>query len=336
VRKLFLIIPLMLSCSPKSDYLSPQPHIVREKHSDKPGDLNMSIGAAVDILFVVDDSGSMGTHQQNLSDNIDRFVSHLRAFQILDYHIGVITTNEDVAPNFKKENLVASVAYKGELVDKDFITRDTVDGEAILKRRLLVGTDGNSTESVFAPVRLALSEPNLSNANKGFYRPEAYLAVFVITDTEDQSKVDTPISFFNFLSDLKDLNKVMVYGAISPTGSNCPRDDYGDRLEQFFKLIHASYFSLCDADFGDRLAGAAMSLIRKVGATIKLTRHPVPSTIHVQYGSQVIPNDFRKGWTFDPTTNSIYLGPDLVLDPNQPAGSKLTIEFDIAEVKANN
>lgn len=49
------------------------------------------ITAEVDILFVVDDSGSMRAHQATLAKNIDRFVDAFAKKSIVDFHIGVLS-----------------------------------------------------------------------------------------------------------------------------------------------------------------------------------------------------------------------------------------------------
>ena len=51
----------------------------------------------VDILFVIDNSGSMSDEQQNLASNFNRFIEVLADQVDLDYRIAAVTT--DQAPN---------------------------------------------------------------------------------------------------------------------------------------------------------------------------------------------------------------------------------------------
>jgi hypothetical protein len=59
------------------------------------GDPTEVFDPRVDILFVVDSSGSMMSHQENLAKNIDLFVDKFVQAGTLDFHVGVITTDMD-------------------------------------------------------------------------------------------------------------------------------------------------------------------------------------------------------------------------------------------------
>src|SRR5690349_494813 len=81
-----------LSCSPKN----PKAHIIPDNTEEKVVQDNTQVfDPKVDILFVVDNSGSMGTHQQNLSANVSKFTQAFIKGSILDYNIGIVTTDMD-------------------------------------------------------------------------------------------------------------------------------------------------------------------------------------------------------------------------------------------------
>ena len=52
-----------------------------------------------DILFVIDDSVSMDDHQNNLVQNINKFTEVFLQKSVLDYNIGVISTDNDGSKN---------------------------------------------------------------------------------------------------------------------------------------------------------------------------------------------------------------------------------------------
>lgn len=54
--------------------------------------IDIRSGAKIDILFVIDDSGSMAAHQRELVDSIDPLFERLAAIEA-DYHIGFTTTD---------------------------------------------------------------------------------------------------------------------------------------------------------------------------------------------------------------------------------------------------
>src|ERR1044072_8685253 len=80
----------LAGCAPSSPQLGTTP--------DKQGPISLkaekskyAVNSKVDILVVVDDSLSMGKHQENLAANIDKFVDAFVKNGMIDFHIGVTT-----------------------------------------------------------------------------------------------------------------------------------------------------------------------------------------------------------------------------------------------------
>lgn len=325
-----VVVALTGGCAPESPKLVPLPVAKPERVRDV-SDVRVSFQRAVDILFVVDDSGSMSTHQQNLAKNIGLFTQGMKTNQTLDYHIGVLTSNMDYQP----WRPVVGYGWKGELngVTK-FVTKLTPGGDLELAKNLNPGVDGSGTEVFFTPVEAALTPPLLNGANKGFYRPDAYLAIVFLTDAEDQSRLSAG-DFHKFLLGLKggDADKIISYGVYIPSSvSNCQRsgEPIPRKLEEFFKLTKATTLGLCDADYGMKLAELGADLVRRVGSILYLSRPAVPETIKVTFGSQTIPNHPDLGWIYDPTRNALIFGEAIDLLP-EPAGTEIEVDFIAAE-----
>jgi hypothetical protein len=284
--------------------------------------------AKIDILFVVDDSGSMSGHQTDLSTNVDQFVHSFLNNRLIDYHIGVITTTGD-----EYESPYYPATHNGRLQGYPaYIDSTTPDALTKLQNTLMVGTSGSGNEMVFTPTIQALTDPVLSQENAGFYRPDAYLVVVFITDAEDHSTMSSA-DFVQFLYNLKPgaPKKIITYAAIVPTSEvNCARDEPGRtpiRIEEVLTATNGIEFSLCAPDFGQKLASVGADLIKKiVFRSIHLSRVPAVETIKVSFGSQVIPQDKLVGWSFDPTNVDIFFGKDLVWTYQSP-GTKLKVEF---------
>lgn len=284
----------------------------------------------IDILFVVDNSGSMDTHQRNLASNVDAFVNEFLKSSIIDYHIGVVSTDIE-------SDSWSGVPCCGKLVGKPkYVERTTPQVATVLAKMIKIGTDGSGTERVFSPILDAMGTQSQA-WNQGFFRKDAFIAVVFITDAEDQSR-ETAQDLYDFLvKEKKDPAKILGYGAIIPTGvddSRCPRDawDPPTKIEEFLKLVQnagKNEFGLCDPDFGQQIAGMGKDIVKKVGGRMKLNRPPVVETIKVMYGTQEIPNDFKKGWTFDPADNSLYFGQEITWT-TQPPGTTVKIDFKAA------
>lgn len=293
----------------------------------------------VDILFVIDDSGSMGGHQGRLANNIGLFVNQFFNGSILDYHIGVTTSSTSI-----QHDGGINWPYPwgdGKLMGSPtFVDRNTPNGLTVLKEKMVVGTKGAGYERFFSPVKMALTEPNLSGFNKGFYRPDAHLALVFITDAEEQS-TELPLKKFEeFLLNLKSGNqdKILSYAVIIPTAlgqspPGCIRDPYTmpHILEKFIADMKGQSFGLCDADFGQKLAKMGANLADRVGKYIFLGRKPIEHTIVVRYGTQIIPQDSQVGWMYDPSRVALLFG-EKVQWSTQPRGTQVEVDFKPANV----
>jgi len=324
------VVGLITACSPESPKLVPPPEAKPERVRDTSG-IKVSFNRSVDILFVIDDSGSMSGHQFNLAKNIGLFTAGINANQVLDYHIGVLTSNMDSPP----WRPAPGYGWKGELNGSTkFITKKTPNASRELETNLKPGIDGSGTEVFFTPVQAALTPPLVNGANAGFYRPDSYLALVFLTDAEDQSRLSAS-DFYKFLLNLKkgDADKIITYGVHIPSNiSSCPRsgEPMPKKLEEFFKLTNATAFGLCDADFGVKLAELGADLVRRVSSVLYLSRPAQPHTIKVTFGTQTIPNHPDKGWIFDPSRNAILFGEEIELLP-EPTGTEIEVDFVAAE-----
>ncbi len=322
-----LLILSLGACSQNSPKLIPA-----ESKEDLIAKQQGSINTAVlnpmwDILFVIDDSGSMGSAQENLAYNVHKFTEAIYKNQLIDFHIGVITTTglENPASYYGGPmGTVTTTVPKnccGRLVgETKFVTRDTVNGIDILATNLIVGTNGSGSEAFFDPIYMALDQngPVASYSNTGFYRSEAMLAIIFVTDTDDQSRMVDPYSMSQFLLKLKgeDKNKIFLAAAnvsdadydkklCAGEGDQIPTNS---RLADFFELMGGgSMFSLCDFNFGLKLAKLGVDISQRA-QTMYLGQVPQLGSIHVTIGGQEVPQDPLTGWSYDPVKVAIRFG----------------------------
>jgi hypothetical protein len=164
--------------------------------------------AAADILFVIDDSGSMGEEQANLAKNFDNFFATLKGSG-LDYQVGIVTTDVDYEE--KAGRLQGDVKV---------LKPDTAELEQHFKTSVAVGTNGSTQEQGLEAIRLALTAPNKDATNAGFLREGSRLAVIIISDEEDQSPL--PVSQYTaFLSQLKGGLKKITFASLVGQEGGC-------------------------------------------------------------------------------------------------------------------
>jgi hypothetical protein len=151
----------------------------------------------IDILWVIDNSGSMATSQTNLANNFAAFISRFNT-KGYDFHMGVTTTDAFYS------DFGYTSAYS-RLRDGVGATRSgvyvmdpsTPDLENVFKKNVKMGTAGSGDERALSSMKATLL--NTWDANVSFRRPEAFLAVIIVSDEEDfsQSVVDFNESYSN-------------------------------------------------------------------------------------------------------------------------------------------
>lgn len=332
-----LTVSFLGACdSSKNPVYVPMEKIVNEEVSEKPTDFNI-FNPKVDILFVIDNSGSMQSVQQAMANNAQRFADEMSRVSILDYHIGVLSTDMD------------NCTYSGSGSKKcgfligypTYVEKTTPDLVSTLAGRMVLGTNGSPSEVMFTPVMAALAPALEAGYNKGFYRQDAFLAVIFITDANEQSRV-SPEEFLRFLTTKKsDPAKVLGYGVIRKLAEekSCSgSEDLDEKLETFLSKVvngddrQSNVLSLCDADYGPKLAAFARDIVKRTAGSVKLSRRPILRTLRVFYGTQEIPNDAKTGWVYVPSDNSISLSEGIEWDMTQGAGVGLRIDFEAADL----
>jgi hypothetical protein len=324
----------VVSCSPENPKAYIKPVVPEEKVIQ---DNTEVFDPKVDILFVVDDSGSMASHQRNLATNVAKFTSTFTKSSVLDYNIGIVTTDMTGSSWGSRKVCCGKMVGSTRIVNKN-----TPNADQTLARNLIVGTDGSASEASFDPVVAALSAPLLTGWNNGFYRPDASLVIIFLTDAEDQSDNVDAAGLYRFLLNLKHGNasKLLSYGVLVPTNDtlDCNRDDgYSSprRIESFLAMVpnnKNNIMNICDPDYGTRLASMAKDIVDKVGNIIYLSRAPDFLSIRVSYGNIELPQDYHKGWSFDPKKNAIMLG-DKIDWSSQPSGSRIKVFYNAATFK---
>lgn len=135
----------------------------------------------VDVLWVIDNSGSMSDDQKALADNFDAFMNYFVPMGIR-YHMGVTTTDMASPTQFGK----MQGTYGDGQHYVDWTMREAGDDQFRTTIKKL-GSNGSSSERGLSAMQVSLSEEMQSGHNAGFLRADASLAVVFLSDEEDQS-----------------------------------------------------------------------------------------------------------------------------------------------------
>jgi hypothetical protein len=247
----------------------------------------------MDILFVIDDSGSMQEEQTNLANNFPMFANILNSYMVstgeqLDYRVGITTTGRDIQynevieiPGFPTQTVpMSEQGDDGAMrqtcgMQRRWLERTDADMASTFTCAANVGTGGPSVEMPLYCSELALKDRVTDGTNAGFLRDDALLAVVYITDEDDCSRRDNnfnqyvdqpctdeaPQQWVDFLDQLKG-DRGRWAAAVIAAPQDCT-SDFGDaaaapRLQQFVQEAgtNAVFSSICEGDLAGALTEA--------------------------------------------------------------------------------
>ena len=269
----------------------------------------------VDILFVIDDSQSMVEEQRSLASSASAYLDHLRA-QNIDFHLAVTTT--DVSPSGPRGAFVGATKV---------ITPQTPNAGEVFAENVLVGTSGAALEQGLEAMRLALSEPLRSGVNAGFLRPDASLAVIVISD-EDDGSPGTVLDYQQFLFGLKtpgDGGRVVVNAVVAPPERCATAPSAGLRYLALVESTGGVAESICEFDWTTALRTFPNPGFGYANQFFLIRRPEAVSRVLVN-GVELprrVPGAQRDSWRWDEPTNSIIFEIFAVPEP----GAEITVEL---------
>ncbi len=230
---------------------------------------------AVDLLFVIDNSGSMADEQANLIGSVPAFIDGIRDRLGVDtdYHVGVVSTDESSfnAPSCRTtgalitrtEGDLSSDEDCGPYVEGTTFMTPHDDLEAAFSCAAQLGIDGNGIERPMDAMTAALrADGDLQSCNGGFLREEALLVVVVITDEEDDGdSAGSPASWYESVSAAKggDDTRVVVLSLVGhPKPNDCIPTQWtgmqgaeiATRIMQFTSIFPNGYVGdVCAQDY---------------------------------------------------------------------------------------
>ncbi len=274
----------------------------------------------VDVLWVVDNSCSMGEELQQVRDNFASFVGEFVNLG-LDYHLAVVTTDMD--------NPTHSGRIQGSVV-----TPASSDPETEFLTYIDQGSSGSGSERGFDATQAALTEPLLSGANAGFFRDDAALAVIVVSDENDQSGVSSS-SFASWMLGLKSDSSMVSFSAICGdrglgclewVGTDTLQANGGDAYIDVTEDTDGFFASICTSDYDEALQHLSLTA---AGMTVSflLDREPANlSEIVVEVEGAAIAYDVYDGWSYQTDTNAIIFHGDAIPGP----GDTVYVSYPIA------
>lgn len=162
---------------------------------------------AVDVLFMVDNSCSMGDDQDRLVENFPTFIRWFLGSG-LEYHIGVVSSD------------VYDPAQSGKLqkgFNRKWISEDDNNQVPMFSQMAVLGTSGSGDERGRDAIYLGL-ELERDRYNQGFYRDDAALHTIAVSDEPDNSRDINLGEFVEWYDGLKRTAEDRTFSAIETRG----------------------------------------------------------------------------------------------------------------------
>jgi hypothetical protein len=248
----------------------------------------------IDILVVIDNSGSMGADQEKIGMRFNNFISSLAN---KNWQIGITTTAVEGG----------SYSTNGELLDLTgasgaIITPTTPNAQDVFYQTVVRdesnGCSGclTGSEQPMKAIKMALEKKDTANAN--FFRQGADFAALILSDEDEQSNRPTtataPIDVLNTFRNAFGTSKRFTAHSfvIKPGDTSCLATQtsqlsdgntsyYGSAAAELSQLTGGKLQSICDEDFGQSLNEVSANLLTLI-TRIDLKESPKPGTTIIE------------------------------------------------------
>ncbi len=259
--------------------------------------------AIIDVIWVVDNSGSMSTFQQNLASNVGFFIN-VFINGSADYRVAVITTD----------------SYEFN----DFISAGDPNAEIAMSSMILVGLGGSGNEAGIAMAERSLK---IGDAKPGgnFFREEATLIIIFVSDERDHS--GSWSNYISFFDTVKPQGKFVPYGVFGDVPNGCSYSNgnifrSADAGLGYWNLIDhygGTWFSICSNDWGVQLQQLAHEVTSR-DVFILENLDPIVDTIEVKVNGQI-----THDWSYESSLNAVVFNNGHIPE----AGQTITVDYAI-------
>jgi hypothetical protein len=306
----------------------------------------------VDVLWVIDNSGSMYTKQEKLGAGFSSFAA-LFSSKDFNFNMAVVTT--DIAGqngDFQslpypyqhptdpaRSNPANYVGANGPSVS--ILNNNTTDLFEHFISNVRVGDTGAANAQSLDAIILGLSTGKLAGTNAGFLRSDAHLAVIIVTDDDDGdvnfglgSNASTT-DVINHLQTLKPdkfdvisrtYKKNFTVSAVmvdtDTTGCVAPFAQ-GTEFRPLVTSTSGSIANICAANFSTGLSQISQRIAEAI-TEIPLGRAPDASTIQILFNGVAVPQSATDGWTYETTGNKIIFHGNYIPRDNTSIGINYT------------
>ncbi|MBI2395321.1 MAG: hypothetical protein HYV09_37475 [Deltaproteobacteria bacterium] len=307
----------------------------------------------VDVIVVVDQSGSMYDDNVRVKNGINKLSDYLKATG-LDYHV-IMIARVGTCSTTSCTNVCVPPPLGGPTTDCDATSKPLRNSLPPIYRT------SNSTVSSTNALSMLLS--TYSSTTTGIkwsdaVRPEAFKAIVPITDDnsaltaasfDTQLLAKAPVGMFGTASARKYAAFPIMGASTYPSETKCGSTmvNNGSQYIQLVKLTGGKWFPLCATDFGPLFTDMAKSIASAVACEVAVPSPPPgevfdPAKVNVVYmpssgGSVPVVKDESKpcasganGWQMSSDGKKILLCGTACTGLKADPGGKVTVQFGCA------
>jgi hypothetical protein len=283
-------------------------------------------GPKVDILWVIDSSGSMANEQALLVQNMTQFIGYADSVNA-DYQMAV-TDTDGHSPD---AGLFEFCYPYPRIIRSGWGT--PAEREDAFRCMFSVGTDGPGNEAGLAAAYYALQRataPNqdpVVNKNAGFVRDDANLVIVVVSDEDDGSDESQSLMRDYFLSihGASRPDRVTFHSIAGPVFEECqtgPTQAFpGFNYYWMTQQLSGNYLNICNEDWQPLLQSLGIDTFQPL-AEWTLSQAADPGSLAVRVNGTDIPRG-AGGFTYNPSANSIRFDTSAVPSP----GAEISVDY---------
>jgi hypothetical protein len=278
-----------------------------------------------DFLFVVDDSGSMSSYQNAVSQAATDFATAITNAGI-DYRISIITTSDSISDLTTTSCSYFNNCPASRILNSIGIIKNDIDK---FKTNLIVGTDGSGTETGIYNAEYALKSTVLGDSTDGILttlgmpaNDTTPLSVIILSD--EKSQYTSRAGYGNNFDPSNNLfidRGYTVYSIINT---------YINSSSQYDDLAISTNGLIADISNTSNYSTIMNTIAQKASGNLgyKLTNENViESTIYVKVNDVEVAHDNTNGWKYIPAYNSVlFYGTAVPKD-----GDKISVSYSNTE-----
>ncbi|MFN2547423.1 MAG: choice-of-anchor D domain-containing protein [Myxococcales bacterium] len=292
----------------------------------------------VDLLIVIDNSGSMAEEQHALAANLDHLWNRI-ALANADFHIATTSTGMDLyTSGWSQCPGGASGGEGGRFFPVDnshprLLTPQTPN----VKQALFLNTDVGQChwkEQFTEPVVAALTDPLISatkapgttwpnDGNAGFLRDDARLALMAVSDSDDDIDLANPPPVSYLIDTLRKVKHgaldLVSFAGIVPLQACSTSEAVGTRYTEIAHQLGGHVFDICQLNNMGAMLDSALGDLLQPLSSFPLSAHPKdPTAIDVTVNGARVTT-----WSYDATANRLVFPANAVPAP----GSHITARY---------